>query len=87
MSGVEYVAVVSVATATISSIGRQRDGPHARLYTETYASPTATNTSRDTVSQGHPLNNCPFYASLSPPQPNTINLAIYFNFISHSISF
>lgn len=87
MSGVEYVAVVSVATTTVSSIGRQRDGPHAHLYTETYASATATNTSRDTVSQGHPLNNCPFYASLSPPQPNTINLAIYFNFISHSISF
>lgn len=87
MSGVEYVAVVSVATTTISSIGRQRDGPHAHLYTETYVSATATNTSRDTVSQGHPLNNCPFYASLSPPQPNTINLAIYFNFISHSISF
>lgn len=87
MSGVEYVAVVSVATTTISSIGRQRDGPHAHLYTETYASATATNTSTDTVSQGHPLNNCPFYASLSPPQPNTINLAIYFNFISHSISF
>lgn len=91
MSGVEYVAVVSVATTTISSIGRQRDGPHAHLYTETYAPATATNTSRDTVSQGHPLNNCPFYASLSPPapppQPNTINLAIYFNFISHSISF
>lgn len=45
--------------------------PHAHLYTETYASPTATNASRDTASQGHPLNNCPFYASLSPPAPPT----------------